>query len=454
MPFVIQAAARLPRKRIVAARNGNIVMIFDQIREIYVALVNYISMGDPALKGSVGIALAALAAFVCRNIPAQIVAFLERRLINVLEIGFSESETSVTLGSFESWLHDNAKYIRLRTFRIDPEKGVQAGYGKVFFRYKNRIYYLSRTFVENQNGKPYHRLTIKTLAFVDPAFGILGGDWKEWYCDLGVQITAISNDGAQGKGVKSFPKHSPIPSGVRNGPYAEIRTFLKSRDWYAQRGLAYKLAMIAHGVPGGGKTTMIRNIASELGLDITVISPSTCMDRIVGAITGSFSRTGQPIVVCIEDFECIFTNRRITEAKKDQPAVRRIGPPGGTIGLDREDAAVNLSSFLNALDGIFQLDNVILIFTTNKLEYLDDALIRAGRIDKIFDIGLYTSDDVHAYIQFMYPNEPYDEGIVFPESRVCDLHAALLNNRFDIGGFIDMVMAAQLPAEVDERVNG
>merc|ERR1712187_840137 len=45
---------------------------------------------------------------------------------------------------------------------------------------------------------------------------------------------------------------------------------------------------------------------------------------------------------------------------------------------------VNLSGILNALDGVVDSPNRILIMTTNHPEKLDPALIRPGRIDKKF----------------------------------------------------------------------
>merc|ERR1712217_73873 len=45
---------------------------------------------------------------------------------------------------------------------------------------------------------------------------------------------------------------------------------------------------------------------------------------------------------------------------------------------------LNLSGILNALDGVVDSPNRILIMTTNHPEKLDPALIRPGRIDKKF----------------------------------------------------------------------
>lgn len=45
------------------------------------------------------------------------------------------------------------------------------------------------------------------------------------------------------------------------------------------------------------------------------------------------------------------------------------------------DDSVNLSCLLNILDGIIELHGVMVIFTTNHPEKLDEAFLRPGRID-------------------------------------------------------------------------
>ena len=43
---------------------------------------------------------------------------------------------------------------------------------------------------------------------------------------------------------------------------------------------------------------------------------------------------------------------------------------------------LSFSGFLNALDGVATQEGTVLFMTTNHLERLDPALIRAGRIDE------------------------------------------------------------------------
>ena len=49
---------------------------------------------------------------------------------------------------------------------------------------------------------------------------------------------------------------------------------------------------------------------------------------------------------------------------------------------------LSFSGFLNALDGVATQEGNVLFMTTNHAERLDEALIRAGRIDERVERGL------------------------------------------------------------------
>jgi chaperone BCS1 len=84
-------------------------------------------------------------------------------------------------------------------------------------------------------------------------------------------------------------------------------------------------------------------------------------------------------VILFEDIDCMKTGKARLEveewAKKQMP-----GSPD-----DKADSTgqlgVTLSGLLNVLDGFNAPENVFFIMTTNKIETLDQALLRPGRID-------------------------------------------------------------------------
>ena len=82
-------------------------------------------------------------------------------------------------------------------------------------------------------------------------------------------------------------------------------------------------------------------------------------------------------VVLLEDIDCMRTgNRRPTE-------IEVVNKPEGVTG-DKSGAGqfgVTLSGLLNVLDGFHAPENVLFVMTTNRIDVLDPALLRPGRID-------------------------------------------------------------------------
>jgi chaperone BCS1 len=65
---------------------------------------------------------------------------------------------------------------------------------------------------------------------------------------------------------------------------------------------------------------------------------------------------------------------------------------------------VTLSGLLNVLDGFHTPENVLFVMTTNKMETLDPALLRPGRVDyRLFMGGAVESQKVELYCKF-FPN--------------------------------------------------
>lgn len=71
---------------------------------------------------------------------------------------------------------------------------------------------------------------------------------------------------------------------------------------------------------------------------------------------------------------------------------------------------LNLAFLLNLLDGILETPNRILIMTTNHPEMLDDALVRAGRIDIKVNVGYCTIAMLKEMYQFFYGVDDIDLG--------------------------------------------
>jgi mitochondrial chaperone BCS1 len=84
-------------------------------------------------------------------------------------------------------------------------------------------------------------------------------------------------------------------------------------------------------------------------------------------------------LILFEDIDCMKAGNR-----RDDPSESR-KKQHSAAGTEKSDVAdrfgVTLSGLLNVLDGVHAPENVVYVMTTNKVEALDPAFLRPGRID-------------------------------------------------------------------------
>jgi vesicle-fusing ATPase len=146
-------------------------------------------------------------------------------------------------------------------------------------------------------------------------------------------------------------------------------------------GLHPVRGLVLHGPPGCGKTVLAREISRILtDRPPKIVSAPELLDRWVGGseklvrdlfadaeaelkmCNGDFTKAGLHVVV-IDEIDAVFRKR---SSASDSGEVARA-------------SAVN--QILAKLDGINVLGNVLVIATTNRLELIDGALLRPGRLE-------------------------------------------------------------------------
>lgn len=209
----------------------------------------------------------------------------------------------------------------------------------------------------------------------------------------------------------------------------DISNFLKSRKLYETYKRVYKRGYLLYGPPGTGKTSMVLYIARTLGLDIyTVDNPSSLNIFNIKEIK-------RPSIVLIEDVDMtelgssrnlhnIVDNNALSqtdyidygndddndEDNDDDNAIAKNDIQNKTGEIAQYDSKNDLFNslkepairhFMNLMDGVVNVDGLIIVFTTNRAECLDGALLRSGRIDKkIYVSYLEPSDCLKFYNQF------------------------------------------------------
>lgn len=194
----------------------------------------------------------------------------------------------------------------------------------------------------------------------------------------------------------------------------KIMHFNTQEDWFIQKGLAYKLTFLLHGIPGTGKTSIIRALASHFKKNICIIAINSMSDAMFqSALTKAPSNS----IIIIEDFDSVKASKNRTETKKSD-----------SLKLDFD--LLSLTGILNGLDGIKSLHDVIIFLTTNHLELIDPALYRKGRVDYIVELKETSAAVIKKYSKYVFPNYNFDK-YRFKDTLGCNLNSALLISEGD-----------------------
>ena len=176
-------------------------------------------------------------------------------------------------------------------------------------------------------------------------------------------------------------------------------------------GKLKKLSMLLHGIPGAGKTSIIKALINETKRNVVMIKLSfvkndSMLDDIFHGETLIRNDANSSKGACM--FDDIPINDRIyiledVDAESDAVLSRQYKKPVTSVTKidiesivssdddkkkskdpsikSSEESGLTLSGILNVLDGVKELNNTFVIMTTNHPEKLDPALVRPGRMN-------------------------------------------------------------------------
>lgn len=173
----------------------------------------------------------------------------------------------------------------------------------------------------------------------------------------------------------------------------DIAQFRGSRQRYSQLGVPYHRGYLLYGPPGTGKTSLVSALAAHFGLSVYCVNLTEFNDR---SLMSAVSQVPRNSVLLFEDIDCMKGGQKRDSlakqaAETDSKANKTEGPNNG----------VTLSGLLNVLDGFFAPTGVLFMMTTNRIESLDPALLRPGRIDYKLYLGAATeAQKIELYRRF------------------------------------------------------
>lgn len=171
-----------------------------------------------------------------------------------------------------------------------------------------------------------------------------------------------------------------------------IVNFLKNPGKYNEMGAKLPKGILFYGPPGTGKTILAKAIAGEAGVPFFSVSGSDFVEKYVGVgasrVRALFEEAKQnaPCVIFIDEIDAVGSSRQQSG------------------GNNEKDQTIN--ALLTELDGFEDNSGIIVIAATNRLDMLDNALIRSGRFDQHICIELPQAKDRLKILQLYTKNKP------------------------------------------------
>src|SRR5210317_1207965 len=156
----------------------------------------------------------------------------------------------------------------------------------------------------------------------------------------------------------------------------EIVDFLKKPERYFGSGAKIPRGALLAGAPGTGKTLLARAIAGESNVPFIQCSAANFVEMFVGVgakrVRELFqqARDNQPCIVFIDEIDAVGKQRS----------------GGGMPANDEREQTIN--QLLTEMDGFDNETGIVVIAATNRIDILDDALLRPGRFDRKIQVTL------------------------------------------------------------------
>ncbi|KAK7079234.1 hypothetical protein SK128_001838, partial [Halocaridina rubra] len=151
-----------------------------------------------------------------------------------------------------------------------------------------------------------------------------------------------------------------------------------------QLGVKHVKGILLFGPPGTGKTLMARQIGKMLNArDPKIVNGPEILDKYVGESEANVRRL---FAEAEEEERRMGPNSQLHIIIFDEidAICKQRGSVAGNTGVN--DTVVN--QLLSKIDGVEQLNNILVIGMTNRKDMMDDALLRPGRLEIQVEIGL------------------------------------------------------------------
>lgn len=164
-----------------------------------------------------------------------------------------------------------------------------------------------------------------------------------------------------------------LPEDIKLEIKGLVENFLSSKDFYLQNRIPWKRGILLYGKPGNGKTSIIRTIMSAYNFKPVTIAAGANDESVREAFT--YAEEQSPALLYFEDLDSLLEKN------------------------------VDISSFLNLMDGISAKNGLLVLATANNVKKLAANITdRPSRFDRKFEIPLPNAEMAYIYLNRWFGN--------------------------------------------------
>ncbi len=152
----------------------------------------------------------------------------------------------------------------------------------------------------------------------------------------------------------------------------DLVDFIRRPDDFARMGAQIPRGVLLHGLPGTGKTLMARALAGEAQVPFFAVNGADFVEMYAGVgasrIRSLFAKARKAgrAVIFFDEIDAIGKKRDNRSDEREQ----------------------TLNALLSEMSGFHDRQGVVVVAATNRIDTLDEALLRAGRFDRHIEVPL------------------------------------------------------------------